>query len=144
MPDLIHLLPSRPDYFDREPLVVVNNYVGLSQGPHGLTLRTLYSVPSRRKAYVEAAVTHVLRVNPAGAAGVPESWVYILPAVGGSVRFSIARILANNVGERDSMVTSGIGMVGAGDAVSGQTQDNSTGGFVDYIIGVKATEFDAL
>jgi hypothetical protein len=56
---------------------------------------------------------------------------------------SYSRIIANLAGTYDRSITSAVCILNAGNSLTGQTFDNSTGGTIQYTVGSKYTQFDA-
>jgi hypothetical protein len=134
---LASLSGARAAYYDRNATTVSGNYIA-TVGPHASTVRFTYTCPSGRKAYIEAATSHVLRATAATTAG------GISVFIGTStIRATDHWVVNNTVNYFERQVQATVITIYAGGVYSGTTNDGSTGGTVDYNLQMTGTEFDA-
>jgi hypothetical protein len=134
---------DRANYYDRNPLAKNNEYSQPAIGPHSAVQRWIYTVPTSKKAYLEACECSVTRDAAAAASGLVAAEVRYTPALGVAQRIIPLLFADNVVGSPHALAVSSYGFMQAGDAVSGVTTDASTGGTLNYTLGQKSTEFDA-
>jgi hypothetical protein len=134
---------GRPAWYDRNPSQVLLWWTVNNQAPHAETVRWTYTVPSGKKAMLEALDGLICIITAATTAGRRSIYVKLTrPSVGSAFIFNL-QILTNNVGD---VQTKGLGtslLMLAGDILEGYTSDGSTGGTADYRLMAKITEFDA-
>jgi hypothetical protein len=134
---LASLSGARAAYYDRNATTINGNFLG-TVGPHGTTTRFTYTCPSGRKAYIEAATSHVLRMTAATSIGGIS--VYIGT---NTIRATDHWIVNNTVNTFERQVQATVITIYAGGVYSGATHDGSIGGTVDYNLQMTGTEFDA-
>lgn len=129
---------NRTEWYDRAPLLVQRLFAQ-TIAPAGLTARWSYTVPASRKCLVENAIAIQTRITAAGAGGYCASFIgdgaaYVVAAIG--YQFTSA-------GMQQTGALAGAMVYLAGSTITGQTWDTSTGGTVEYLVSMKATEYDA-
>jgi len=129
---------SRLEWYDRNPSTNSFTYVLVELAPHAIADRFSYTVPTGKKAMVEAAVCKVIRKTAAAPAGLAKA---IVTVRGGTLL--TATILTNNVGDQNSMCIGSAGVLAGGETNKGRTEDDSTGGTVIYQLAFHVTEFSA-
>lgn len=124
-------------YWDRGGSVQWIGYDATGVAPHGSTQRAIYTVGNSHMAYCESAGVALARNNVAGTAG---QWR-------GTVRWNTNKIFGtihrgNSAGDvAPAVVGSSIGPLFAAESISLETRDTSTGGSVDYLLGLKVTDY---
>lgn len=134
---------ARPETYDRNPLAVTAVYEGSGLAPHGFTIRSTYTVPSGKKAWLDSLFTLVRRITVAAPAATVQASVYYDPVVGSNAYLGRALLWTNAVDDKDVVQLSPGSVMFAGDSINIATGDGSTGGTVDYNTYIKVTEFDA-
>jgi len=56
-------------WYDRNPIALLEHYGGSGVGPHGGTTRWIYTVPKNKKAYVESTLVEIVRRTVAAPIG---------------------------------------------------------------------------
>lgn len=133
---------SRPDYFDRNPIIRWQQYVAAGIAPHGGTVRWTYTVPAGKKAYLENGFMQTRRDSVAAPAGQALASIRYTPNGGTIARFAATDVSTNAVGDKDAVVLGPLALLMVGDVVDSLTQDGSTGGVMTHIATAKITEFD--
>jgi hypothetical protein len=134
---------SRPDWYDRNPVMVGNIYGGDALAPHALTTRFTYTVPTGKKCYLEYGQ---LKVTRDGATATPVKAGCDFPITAGistTPILGIASIISGTLGATDNQTLGAAIILVAAFAFTGSTFDTSTGGTCGYIVTFKGTEFDA-
>ena len=131
------LSAARPQYYDRNAASVSGNY-GATVGPHAVTTRFTYTVPTGKKCLIEAAYSSIIRASAAGTLG-----VIALYAGTNTVRAMNLYVYNNTVNTyySDKAVTQLT--VYGGASYYAVSADTSTGGTSEIIIQFNGTEFDA-
>lgn len=130
---------SISEYYDRNP---VSSGIGYDAGgipPHGSTVRSLYTVPANKKAFVAACIVNITR----DAVAITPSFVLCRIQDNSSRHTAFARIYSNNIGDKDNMATGQSLTLLSGASINITTWDNSIGGSVAYVASAFITEFDA-
>ena len=124
--------------FERNPLSKKVEFTQNNVGPHGSTIRATYTVPSNKLAQiglitgllfrkqVASALDNVIVKFEASIAGRLLTFMFRQNAVGDQVQESISR---NKLLE-------------SGEIIEIETEDDSTGGQINYALNVAITEFD--
>lgn len=134
---------ARPDYFDRNPTTQIVNYDVGGFGPHALIVFNQYTVPVRRKAYLDSIYLFQSRSAVAGAPGVVTSKAQISIAAAAAQEIFRVQYTTNTVGVSVDNIFPIVGFLNTGDNIQLANADTSTGGSVDYVGSVKVTSFDA-
>lgn len=114
-----------------------SSYVQDSIGPHGITQRYSYTVPSNRRAIVQAGTVE-LCVRTAGAGGNSERWARW--QVSGITQM-IARVYVDAVGQQNAEVLGAEILLLTADTLTSLTYDGTVGGNVDYCITARRIEY---
>lgn len=133
---------SRPTYYDRNPVKRQALYAADSVAPHALTVRFTYTAPAGKKAFVEVAKVLIIRETAATTAAPTTGQILLTPS-GLSGGIAVTTYMQNNVVgtiDRDALATQ-VELL-PGDAISGQTADQSTAGGMGYNLHVAMDEFD--
>ena len=133
-----------PQYYDRNPKNVTAAYVLVNLPPHAPTVRIAYTVPSGRKAFIDALTLFIKRETAAVAFDQAGGDVnYITAALVNSfLLFDL--IVTNNVADHDRAQESQLGVMLAGDQINIDDYDfSSSGGTTEADGSFKVFEFDA-
>jgi len=133
---------SRLEWYDRNPINRRQVYFAQSVGPHVLTQRWTYTVPAGKKAWLEAVVVRVERSTITANPGRVRAMIQFTGAGGVGQPLLEVDILTGNVGDRDELALGFCGFLNTGDTLEGYTADFSVGGFCDFLVTAKITEFD--
>ena len=128
----------RLEWYDRNPSGKEWGYSGTGVGPHGLTTRFSYTVPTGKKFILENAYAITIRATVAGTPGY--AFCGVSARLYGVVQ---AKMLSNNVADIDSMNVGRSVIMKAGEALKGDSQDTSTDGTMTYEVIAHGIEFDA-
>lgn len=127
------------DWFERNGDNARVTYHTLGVAPHGDTQRASYTCPAGKKAQVSIFMS-IARATAAA----PAALVRIGATLVGLGYVAHAQISNDNaVGARDSCNVAFAVILDAGDEISINTQDSSTGGTIDYLGTLLIREFDA-
>ena len=133
----------RLEWYDRNPQMQAEAYNGTGIPPHGLTERWSYTVPTGKKCLLEMLQALIKRAL----AATTEDLAYIIvnyTKSGGVAKSLIFNPLRTNlVGDGDSVAIGATLTLLAGDVLAAKTGDASDGGWIDYNVAYKSTEFDA-
>jgi len=138
---LLQPFAQRPQYYDRNPLQVSQNFTTGGTPPHGSTSRWSYTVPSNRKAFITSAACNVHRATVATTAAEVQGNIQI-----GNAPPCTCGEFWQNSNVLDNFVQGSVPLTAimlAGEQGSALTQDLSTGGSMGYSMGWKGIEFDA-
>lgn len=129
-------------WYDRNPLNITRSYDSSGVPAIEASENWSYTVPSKRKFYLEHVIARIQRETVAAPVGI--AYVYLELIVGVTAYPLVrARIRTNNVGDFDS-VHIGHGMLLLeGNTLKGWRGDTSTGGTTQWTIAIKGMEFDA-
>jgi hypothetical protein len=137
---IVNTFSGRPNYYDRGP-----TQVGISYGPanaiapHGSTQRATYTVPTGRKAMVEAINVNIFRDVVATTAGL----ALAQSTVPGGGSLDALNVNGNVVGNGAQKLAGVQMLLNAADNTKIFTQDASTGGSHAYSVTATIAEFDA-
>lgn len=133
---------SRAQWYDRNPLAILNTSSLGGVAPHATTTRFTYTVPAGRKALVE--VGFVLTERGTAAATAADAGAELVITVGATTAFAVdARVNSNVVGALAELF-GGLNLsLLSGNSIAGQDFDASTTGTMTFVQTMKATEFDA-
>jgi len=133
----------RLEWYDRNPIVRVQNYNPTAVAPHAQQQRWSYTVPTGKKAFIELMQVQAYRATAATTVGMAQAGIFYYPNGGTNQPLLLEYIRTNNVGDRAADAIGNSGVLLASDQLTAYTQDNSTGGTVDYNLNAKIMEFDA-
>ena len=139
---ITNVFSGRPAYYDRNPLMISNNY-NQTIAPAALTVRWTYTVPTARKAYVEQQNSALDRATAAGTAAQMFAGTRYTPNGGSVAVFTYAVANTNTLNQEFSQLMGGSMVMLAGDKNDAVTSDLSTTGTVEFLLNGKCTEFDA-
>jgi len=134
---------ARPEWYDRNPAPAVAYYVAVNVSPHSVTKRVDYTCPAGKKAMVELLQAEVFRRTTATTAVMAHADFKLTPSGGPMATILTARVVTNDIKDKDSLTMGASFMMFAGDVLEGYTEDTSTGGACDYKLCMKVTQFDA-
>lgn len=134
---------SRAAWYDRNPAIIQETYNANTVAPHTTTARWVYTVPSGRKALVEMFFVQAIRSTAAGTLGAQLGGI-VLDAPTGTSYIQYREFFYDNTvwTNNTNVVTSSLALL-AGNEFYSQTEDQSTGGDFNYVLTMKATEYDA-
>lgn len=137
---LFHLRPALRDILDRSPVNRNLYFLGEALAPHAATQRALYTVPANRRAVIVGTKLSIRRVTAAAPAVRPRILLHQ------TIPLAVDNLLevytkSNAVGGEDKVEVYLYALLNPGDAVEIRTQDDSTGGTVDYLATVNIIEF---
>lgn len=138
-----NLLPSKPEWYDRDPAVKASRYTANNLGQHALTVRWSYTTPSNKLGMVQSAMAAaVLRTAPGGNCDVYAE-ILILPATGGSG--AVVRVLPKPavVGAGEHLAVGPLAVLRSGDAIYAASYNGAPGSGVDYELSMITTEYNA-
>lgn len=141
---------GRPDYSGPLPFpggttgatVRIQRYLATAVGPHGETQRATYLPGAARAAILDHVLLMVRRRTSATTVGPVRGWLRIDADGLTDIPLAIARLETNGVGDFTAVHTGPLGVAINLDQVELVTQDDSTGGSVDYDLVLKLLEFD--
>lgn len=137
-----HLQQTRPAWYDRSPLTIGLLYQDNGIPPHAQTQRVTYTAPANRKALLEASTTICLRLTAAAPVGLVRMSIAGTYDGATGAWQPAAIMLDNAVGALGGFSQSQQSILQPGNNVRGFTEDQSTGGTVQYIVTAKLTEYD--
>jgi len=128
----------RAEWYDRNPSKENIGYQGWHIAPHSETIRSQYTVPTGKKAFIGGAYASVLRYTVATLVGTAVIYLGI-----GAEPLVVVEHLNNTVGIREWGLGLPSSVMLEGDNASIKTADPSNGGLMDYQAGIAIMEFDA-
>jgi hypothetical protein len=133
------LAGARPEYYDRNPVVINGAFYGSAIAPHATTTRWTVTNPSTKKAYIDAGSISIMRVTAATTASMGFS------AIEQPAGYVVLNVVysTNTINAVTNMALSGTIYVGPGDSVLGITYDGSIGGTIFYTNYAHGVQFDA-
>jgi hypothetical protein len=134
---------SRPAWHDRNPSQQLLWYTVNGAAPHSAIDRWTYTVPTGKKAMLEALDGLICILTAATTAGRRKIYVRLTKSGGGSADIMNLQISTNGVGDVQTKTLGTSLLMLQGDTITGFTADESVGGTVDYRLMAKLTEFDA-
>lgn len=136
-------LPTRPSWYDRNPIERSVDFSNFSVAPAGSTQRGIYTVPANKKFIYEAGDTMVERATLAAPVG---NIFVAIQAIAISGAFLNAPSIYSNLNVLNTQIHATLApqsIFTAGATIAVQTQDLSTGGTLIIHSNFKGTEFDA-
>lgn len=134
---------ARNPFYDRGPVGIAGIFTQV-QAPVGNTVEWTYTVPSGRKAILDAATCASTRATAAGTAADVFMSIAITVFVSAAlVPISWMHWLDNAIAVLRQAVHQGQPVLLAGDILNSRYADLSTGGTVNVAITAHLTEFDA-
>ena len=125
------------NWYDRNPLTVVQSEFKQGQIPPGPGGALSYTVPASRKFMVQSLHMSLTRITVAAPVGlVQQFW-----RVNGTF-ILYNELITNGVGDFRSEAAMGTMMLCEGDVLTNLWQDNSTGGTINYMFCFEGIEFD--
>ncbi len=127
----------RPDWYDRSPKNVARAMDTVTS-PHALILRTTYTVPANKRAFLHFFRQQMVRLTVAGTA----AQCRILLSIPGPYKPGYMNLIPTTVGESFQQIGAPQILLLAGETVEHWTEDLSTGGTVWMGLEWFASEFD--
>ena len=137
------VLSSRPVYYDRAPLDVLEAYSAATVAPHAATTRWTYTVPTNRKAFIEGTDVINMIDGTVTTAGLAQAAIQVTPSGGGGTTVMNGAMIQTVIGQSVVLDQPSLGLLQPGDALSCFTADPGTGGTHFYLLTAKITEFTA-
>lgn len=134
---------ARPAPWDRNPVNKTQFAANGAVAPHTTTVRWTYTVPAGKKAVLESLMMSVIRVTAAAPQVTAVAHLNYTPSGGSQTLLAQAVLTTNGVNDIQQQTITSLGEMLAGDVVSADDVDSSTGGTVSYAQTLKAFEFDA-
>lgn len=134
---------SRPNYYDRTLAIATASYLAEGLAPHADTQRWSYTVPSGKKAYLQALTCMMHRDIAAAPAARAIVFARYTPSGGSATYLAVVKELQNALGIPHSSSFAGTGVMRAGDVLISETGDGSTGGAYTFLSAAWLAEFDA-
>lgn len=134
---------ARPVPTDRNPVNKTNEVQTAAIAPHGTTTRWSYTVPVGKKAQIQTASCICVRVTVAAPVGETSAQLAYTPSGGAAVTLFEAHLDTNAALDVSVQNESQLGDMLAGDIITAQDFDTSTGGTVKFRESAKVYEFDA-
>lgn len=137
-----HLQPTRPEWFDRNPLPICATMAATIAGADGGTVRSTYTVPTGRKSYLDLSQMSAYRT----ADGTPNNQIVFGLQLSDGITFIYAQIIKSSVSNYGPVGDQWLGQGGifvAGNLIRYVTSCTFPDGTVTLDGGFKVTEFDA-
>ncbi len=144
MPRISAPSSSRPEFYDRNPLLQLLDFGGTA-GPHADTQRSAYTVPTGKKALINGVNAGLYLRTVASTSGTKEARASVTPDGGSRSRVIQAKIESqlNTAGDFSTTVIGAAGIILEADEFTTETNDNGTGGTLTFNLFATLTEFDA-
>jgi len=130
---------ARPDFIDRSPSTKDQSFSG-TLAPHSLTVRWQYTVPSNRSAAIGVAECYVLRATVATVSSTVNDMIRTNSGV--TIIINDARMISNNIGDKEGFVIPISYFIYSGGFINGTTADVSTGGTAYHFVAISIIELD--
>lgn len=134
---------ARPDFWDRNPSMSNTNFTANGIAPHVSTVRASFTVPVKRKAWLDMLWLRMGRSNVAGTGSFYQIVATYTPSGGPAAPLIYIFSTSNVAGTFTETVAPALGFLNTGDLLALTTVDASVGGTVDYQASQKVTSFDA-
>ncbi len=134
---------ARDTFADRNGTTQTIFYQASGVAPHTLTTRSTYTVPAGKKSQVTRIRLAHIRSTVATTVGKVQALLSYVPAVAAGLNLALVQAIATTVGAGDELNSVAFDVLLAGDTIRLQTVDASTGGAIDYDLGVVLIEYDA-
>lgn len=131
---------AKEAWYDRNADIENLAYEAAGVGPHSITIRDTYQVPTGKKAMIQSAVVIAIRASAPSAAGLVDIMV---STAAPTARIVQARFLGANIADGAEQNVGLSSFLPAGSTFAIGTVDISTGGTVDYLATSLVSEFDA-
>lgn len=139
---LNNVFSGRPAFYDRNPLNVGTSFNAFAVGPAGLTNHTTFTVPTGKKAYIPGVMAEQSRRTVATT--MQTNLLGISATLSGNGIDLLQVTSFNNVVGDKVLGTLGLQLYAlAGDVITTNSQDASTGGTVDQQYTLPIWQFDA-
>lgn len=135
-------LHIRPFWYDRNP---VHKHLSFHEThtPHATVARWSYTVPTDKKAFIEAVICHVGRATAGTDDKEAAAFITLEKAGSGTEKtLAYASIIDRNIGALDRCILGQSITLLEGDVIRGKTGDVSPDGSVIHLVTAKITEFD--
>ncbi len=136
-------LPARPDWYDRNPLVVSAYVETGAVAPHAATTRWTYTVPAGKKTALQIGSAWCGAVTLAAAVGDVSAFLQYTPSGGVAAGIVQPGFFGVAADLKDSMIAGATMVMLAGDSLLGRDYDTRTGGTCAFRTAFQGLEFDA-
>ncbi len=145
MPRFASPVGSRPQYYDRNPVMISLDGGTGDIAPHADTSRVSYTVPANKKAFLEFLQAEIQATTAPGTPSFRSTRHKYTPSGGSTVNIILKQLTANDTaaGARIGGEVGGSAIMLAADFLDMTSEDLSTTGTARYILSAKLTEFDA-
>ena len=133
---------AKRDWIERNPVDKAQYFFQLNVSPHSSTWRFDYTVPAGRKAIISGCVIN-LRKRTVATSEVDELVTIVKNRTTSFIYIGAIFNVINTVGQEKTMIIPLLVVLNAGEMISGATQDDNTGGAMDYFMQLSMVEFDA-
>lgn len=140
---LQHVLQSRPDWYDRNPVSLIRSFYVPALPPHAATTRWTYTVPAGKKFAVQTIQLNLIRDGATATPAVATINAALTPAAGGGDVALLVESPLGTLGAADQCTLGTTMVMAAGDALSGTSADASTGGTFSIMCAMTGLQFDA-
>lgn len=137
-----HLQQTRPQWYDRNPLVIVKLSQLFAVGPFGPSTGWNYTVPANRKCVIESTQATIWRDTAAAAPLDRWAGINLQDPLTTNTWIPWAVSMSNTVDNRQDLFGALQAVALAGNVISCSLSDQSTGGTSSFIAAMKATEYD--
>lgn len=133
---------ARPQFYDRNPGSILIDYSATGVAPHALTVRSTYTVPVARKAYLESGEMKLNRgTRPTGVLAPIRGWIKGVVSANAGTILTLVLLTSAKYKSTQASLSSQITML-PGDSITLETQDTNTGGTADLDLSAKLMEYD--
>ena len=140
-----HLQPTRPEWYDRNPLTLGQVYqADAVSGGAGGTARWSYTVPAGKKCYIDGLMAYLYVAALRTAGGFHGAVITYIAGggAGGTVDLLNLRVYDNVRGAGKEIAIGAQGMMQAGDRILGSDYSATTGTYDTETV-AKLTQYDA-
>ena len=142
-PELVSIILGQSSHWhDRNPLVIFLYYNSID-APAVNSTKWTYTVPKGRKCYIEYAACEMMRISVANPGGYAECNITFTPNKQIKNNILDAVLVTNNAGDSTNKDIGQTIILLAGDILTCETEDLSTGGQIFFFGCIKGTEFDS-
>lgn len=137
-----HLQQTRPQWYDRNPLVIVQLASLFAVPPFGPTISWSYTVPANRKFVVESTQATIWRDTAAAAPLDRWAGINLVDPLSTNTWIPWAVSTSNVVDSRVDLFGALQAVAVAGNEIRASMSDQSTAGTASCITAMKGTEYD--
>lgn len=136
--------PATSFRYDRNPITVALSVAPGTVAPHADTIRASYTIPTGKRAILEAVDIIIEIITAAGPSGDKRAELRYVPNGGADTQFIRAGLLAssNTIGDKQFKAFGLSAIFSDGDVINARTADIGTGGTTSPQIKAKFTEYE--